>query len=83
MGPATITQAAQVGRFNRLCFDWDEHKYEQWELKFLGYMRLQKVKNVILAPMSEDVDADKNEEASLNWFSFWTIKVYLLSCEML
>jgi len=29
-------------------------------------MGLQKVKNVILAPMSEDVDADKNEEASLN-----------------
>ena len=29
-------------RYGRLLFDGDEQKYEQWEIQFLGYMRLQK-----------------------------------------
>jgi len=33
-------------------------------------MRLQKLKNVILAPMSEDVDAGKNEEAFAELIQF-------------
>ena len=33
-------------------------------------MRLQKLKNVILAPMSEDVDTDKNEEAFAELIQF-------------
>ena len=69
-GPSHNNTSSAVGRFNRLCFDGDDHKYEQWELKFLGYMRLQKLKNVILAPMSEDVDADKNEEAFAELIQF-------------
>ena len=32
------------GRWNRLFFDGDADKYEQWEIKFLGYMRLKNLK---------------------------------------
>ena len=31
-------------RYGRLLFDGDERKYEQWEFKFVGYMRLRKLK---------------------------------------
>ena len=31
-------------RYGRLLFDGDERKYEQWEVKFVGYMRLRKLK---------------------------------------
>lgn len=52
-----------LGRHSRLIFDGDERHYELWEVKFLGYMRLRKLKATILAPESDEVDADKNEEA--------------------
>ena len=51
-----------------MIFDGDESKYELWEVKFLGFMRLQKLHKVIL-PVSEggtpeaDLDAEKNAEA--------------------
>ena len=44
----------------RLIFDGDEQKYELWEVKFLGYMRLQKLLKVIIG---EETDTTKNEEA--------------------
>ena len=31
-----------------LVFDGDESKYELWEVKFLGYMRLQKLYDVVI-----------------------------------
>ena len=37
------------GRFGRLIFDGDERNYKQWEIKFLGYMRLRDLKTTILA----------------------------------
>ena len=50
----------------RLYFDGDESKYELWEVKFLGYMHLQKLQATIL-PASEggreEPEADKNSEA--------------------
>ena len=49
-----------TGRYNRLLFDEDEWKYEQWEVEFLGYMRLRKLKDVITAKEEEAVDDDKN-----------------------
>ena len=36
------------GRWETLCFDGDENKYEHWEIKFLAYMKLRKLKKVIL-----------------------------------
>ena len=44
----------------RLQFDGDESKYELWEVKFLGYMRLQKLSEVITGIKTNDA---KNAEA--------------------
>ena len=57
-------------RYGRLIFDGDERKYEQWEVKFLGYMRLQKLKKIICAPDGEEIDEDKNEEAFAELIQF-------------
>ena len=58
-----------AGRWNRLYFDGDERKYEQWEIKILGYMRLQKLKDTIL-PSAEDPVQTKNEEAFAELIQF-------------
>jgi len=56
------------GPRGRLIFDGDERKYELWEVKFLGFMRLQKL-NQIIQPADEgglpaaEVTAAKNAEA--------------------
>lgn len=57
-------------RFARLVFNGDERKYEQWEMKFLGYLRLQKLRDVILTPEGEEVDEDKNAEAYAEMIQF-------------
>ena len=48
-----------------LIFDGDESKYELWEVKFLGYARLQKLYNVFVpaADEKEAPTAAKNAEA--------------------
>ena len=43
-------------------FNGDETKYELWEIKFLGYMRLQKLHDVIV-PGHEAPDEAKNADA--------------------
>ena len=58
------------GRYERLMFDGDERKYEQWEVKFLGYMTLQKLKDTILAANDGDVDQGKNELAFAELIQF-------------
>jgi hypothetical protein len=58
------------GRWNRLYFDGDERKYEQWEVKFLGYMRLRKLKDTILPAEGQAVNATKNEEAFAELIQF-------------
>ncbi len=48
-------------RWDGLVFDGDEAHYEQWEVKLLAYLRLRKLKKVVL---DEGVyDPVKNEEA--------------------
>ena len=44
------------GPAQRCIFDGDEDKYEQWECKMLAYMKLRKLKHVILpgAPASAE-----------------------------
>jgi len=45
-------------------FDGDEAKYELWEIKFLGYMRLHKLHDVILAENEPEEDnVSKNIDA--------------------
>ena len=48
---------------NRLIFTGDERKYELWEIKFLGYMRLRKLHETITAASDVPVDDSKNCEA--------------------
>ena len=56
-------------RYGRLLFDRDDQKYEQWEIKFLGYMRF-KLKDTITADEDTDIDAAKNEEAFAELMQF-------------
>ena len=47
-------------------FDGDESKYELWEVKFLGHMRLQKLHETVLLVSEggrEIPEVDKNAEA--------------------
>lgn len=65
--------SATGGRWNRLCFDGDEQKYEQWEMKFLGYMKLRKLKDTILLADNTGEPDDfysKNEEAFAELIQF-------------
>ena len=57
------TSMLQQSRYSRLLFDGDEKKFEQWQIQFSGYMRLQKLKETILKPVTDEVDVSKNEEA--------------------
>ena len=53
---------SSTSRWNRLYFDGDADKFEQWEVKFLGYMKIKKLKDVITGTDENTVDADKNED---------------------
>lgn len=46
-----------------LLFDGDDSKYELWEVKFLGYMRLQKLYNVVVPPESETTAPSAEKKA--------------------
>lgn len=66
--------AESGSRYSRLQFDGDERKYEIWETKFLGHLRLQGLKDVILkAEGDEEADGeddDKNAEAYAELIQF-------------
>ena len=57
-------------RYGRLLFDGDERKYEQWEVKFLGYMRLRKLKDSITAADDVEITTAKNEETFAELIQF-------------
>ena len=48
-------------RYNRLYFDGDPNEYEQWEEKFMGYLKIKKLKDIVTSTEAT-VDEDKNEE---------------------
>ena len=58
---ADSTGYGSSSRWNRLYFDGDADKFEQWEMKFLGYLKIKKLKDIVVST-EENVDADKNEE---------------------
>ena len=47
----------------RLYFDGEEANYEQWELKFLAYMKIQKLKDVINPDSTTITSEDQKESA--------------------
>ena len=53
--------ATGYGPRQRLLFDGDESKFQLWEVKFLGYMRLQKLSGVFESDSSPS--ANKNADA--------------------
>ena len=57
--------------------DSDESKYELREVKFLGYLRIQHLHQIILSPtdQSDDMDFVEKMLLSSSSFSIWTIKV--------
>ena len=57
-------------RYGRLLFDGDERKYEQWENKFLGYKRLQKLKDRITVAEDTEINAAKNKEVFAELIQF-------------
>ncbi|CAM1296992.1 NT5C1A (predicted) [Pycnogonum litorale] len=59
------TNLTGYGPRQRLMFDGDESKYELWEVKFLGYMRLQKLHDVMvpLVDETEPPTAGRNSDA--------------------
>ena len=66
---------------NRLCFefDGDESKYELFEVKFLGYLRLQKLLDEL---NKETPDVERNEGFCLSfqkYFAFFSFKEFLTS----
>ena len=52
---------------NRLIFDGDESKYELWEVKFLGYLRLQKLHDVLT---DDTPSTDKNAQVFAELIQF-------------
>ncbi|XP_066928169.1 uncharacterized protein [Clytia hemisphaerica] len=47
--------------WKNITFDGDERKFELWEVKFLGYMKIRKLKNIFVG--EDDVSADNKELA--------------------
>ena len=47
--------------WKNITFDGDERKFELWEVKFLGYMKIKKLKNVFVG--EDGVSADNKELA--------------------
>ncbi len=60
---ATTTNSTGYGPRRGLLFDGNESKYELWEVKFLGYMRLQKLYNVFVRDASEKDPPDESKRA--------------------
>ena len=52
------------GTRRTLLFDRDENNYELWEVKFLGYMRLQKLHEVVVRVESEKEASDAGKLAN-------------------
>ena len=46
---------------SRLYFHGDPDKFEQWEEKFMGYLKIKKLKDIVTSTEAT-VDEDKNEE---------------------
>ena len=55
-------------QWQNLIFDGDERKFETWEVKILGYMKLRKLKETLVG--TDDADEDKNETAFAELIQF-------------
>ena len=61
---ATAQNLTGYGPRKGLVFNGDESKFELWEVKFLGHMRLQKLYDIFIpSPSEKELDAAKNADA--------------------
>ena len=58
------------GRYQHLMFNGDERKYEMWEVRFLGYMLMKNLKEVIDPSSSTTPDDAANERAFAELITF-------------
>ena len=64
------------GRRHRNYFDGDENKYEIWEVKFLAYLRLSKLLDVVTRPVGTDGPEENDVDVALNADVFAEIVVF-------
>ena len=61
---ATSLSLTGYGPRRALIFDGDESKYELWEVKFLGYMRIQKLIDVVVRKAGEEAEPSAEKLAN-------------------
>ena len=65
----SLTGYGPSNQWQNIMFDGDERKFELWETKFLGYMKLKKLKDVLVGNEVE-VDPEKNKTAFAELIQF-------------
>ena len=65
---ATLTGYGPSSQWQNLAFDGDKRKFEIWEVKILGCMKLRKLKETLVG--TEEIDANKNETAFAELIQF-------------
>ena len=53
-----MPSTSAANQWQNLTFDGDERKFELWETKILGYMKLKKLKDTVVG--TTPVDAEKS-----------------------
>ena len=66
MSARATDMSCHGSRWSRLLFDVDEKSYELWEVKFLGHLRLQRLKDTILTEPTTGDAAELLEDEKRN-----------------
>ena len=64
----SLTGYGPSNQWQNLTFDGDKRKFELWETKILGYMKLKKLKDVLVS--TNQPSAEKNEQAFAELIQF-------------
>ena len=62
-------------RTAKLFFDNNESTYGLWEVKFLGYLRIQHLHQMVLSPTDQSDDMDFVEKNAIVFTNIWTTRV--------
>ena len=68
MNNPTLTGYGPSNQWQNLIFNGDERKFEIWETKLLGYMKIKKLKDVLVG--DDEPDAERNEMAFAEMIQF-------------
>ena len=53
-------------QWQNLLFNGDERKYEQWEVRFLWYLKIKKLKDITVPADATDPSTDANAQSKVN-----------------